>query len=308
MKHMVKWAAAIGLSLLAHAGGAMLLAPDEEKELALIAGGSTVEVSLMGNAFEDAVQAGDPSEVVEPTEETPEELKPTEIEPTEEVVEAVEPVPTEPVAQEPSEMTPTEADVILPAEEMPASQVEEADVIASIAPVETVIPQERPDPEEVLKPEVEKVEPKKEPAKKKKVVRKKAGEGGAQAKSQKKGKTDGVENATAAAATGESRGASREIGNAAVSNYPGKVRRKLTRAIRYPAEARRQGLRGVAHVSFTVTSGGGVARVGITKSAGSPVLDQAALETVRRAAPFPAIPAGAGRDRWEFNIPVSFTR
>ncbi|RVO09368.1 energy transducer TonB, partial [Sinorhizobium meliloti] len=290
MKHMAKWAAAIGLSLLAHAGGAMLLAPEEEKELALIAGGSTVEVSLLGNAFEDTVQAGDPSEVVEPAEETPEELKPTESEPTEEVVEAVEPVPTEPVSQEPSEMTPTEADVILPAEEMPASQVEESDVIASIAPVETVIPQERPDPEEVLKPEVEKVEPKKEPAKKKKVVRKKAGEGGTQAKSQKKGKADGAETATAAAATGESRGASREIGNAAVSNYPGKVRRKLTRAIRYPAEARRQGLRGVAHVSFTVTSGGGVARVGITKSAGSPVLDQAALETVRRAAPFPAIP------------------
>ncbi len=106
----------------------MLLAPEEEKELALIAGGSTVEVSLLGNAFEDTVQAGDPSEVVEPAEETPEELKPTESEPTEEVVEAVEPVPTEPVSQEPSEMTPTEADVILPAEEMPASQVEESDV------------------------------------------------------------------------------------------------------------------------------------------------------------------------------------
>lgn len=58
MKHMAKWAAAIGLSLLAHAGGAMLLAPEEEKELALIAGGSTVEVSLLGNAFEDTVQAG----------------------------------------------------------------------------------------------------------------------------------------------------------------------------------------------------------------------------------------------------------
>ncbi|PLU72044.1 energy transducer TonB [Sinorhizobium medicae] len=269
MKHMVKWAAAIGLSLLAHAGGAMFLAPENEKEEVLVAGGSSVEVSLLGNAFEDTVQAGDPSDVVEPTEETPEELTPTEAEATEEV---------------------------------------DAAVIASVAPVETVIPEEKPELPKVVQPEVEKPEPKKEPVKKKKVARKKAGDGGKQAKTQNKGKSDGVENARAAAASGEKRGGSQEIGNAAVSNYPGKVRRKLTRAIRYPSAAKRQGLRGVAHVSFTVTSGGGVASVGITKSAGSPVLDQAALETVRRAAPFPAIPAGAGRDRWEFNIPVAFTR
>lgn len=308
MKHMVKWAAAIGISLLAHAGGAMFLAPEEEQEVALTAGGSSVEVSLLGDAFEDTVQAGELSQIVEPAEETPEELKPTKAEPTEEVVETVEPVTTEPLPAQPSEMTPTEADVILPAEEVPVTKAEDAAVIASVAPVETVIPEEKPEMPKVVQPEVEKPEPKKEPVKKKKVARKKAGDGGKQAKTQNKGKRDGVEGAKAAAASGEKRSGSQEIGNAAVSNYPGKVRRKLTRAIRYPSAAKRQGLRGVAHVSFTVTSGGGVARVGITKSAGSPVLDQAALETVRRAAPFPAIPAGAGRDRWEFNIPVAFTR
>ncbi|RVI35002.1 energy transducer TonB, partial [Sinorhizobium meliloti] len=84
MKHMAKWAAAIGLSLLAHAGGAMLLAPEEEKELALIAGGSTTsDGSPAWTVSSKALPSSDTS-TVEPAEETPEELKPTESEPTEE--------------------------------------------------------------------------------------------------------------------------------------------------------------------------------------------------------------------------------
>jgi protein TonB len=43
-------------------------------------------------------------------------------------------------------------------------------------------------------------------------------------------------------------------------------------------------------------------------SSGSPVLDKAAVETVRRAAPFPVIPEGAGRSSWPFTVPLAFTR
>jgi periplasmic protein TonB len=97
-------------------------------------------------------------------------------------------------------------------------------------------------------------------------------------------------------------------GNAAVSNYPGKVVSKLRRSLRYPAEARRKRLRGEAHVQFTVTRDGGVSGVRVVRSSGSPVLDQAALDTVRRAAPFPAIPGEAGRAAWPFTVPLAFTR
>jgi protein TonB len=306
MKHIAKWAAAIGLSLLAHVSGTMLFAPAEEE--VQLAGGAAMEVTLLGTAFEEMLQAGDPSAVVEPTEETVEELKPTEVEPTEEVAEAIEPSTTDVAATQSQDETPVEADVVLPAEEVPVAQTTEAPVTASVAPVETVVPEEKPEPEKIEPPKVEKPEPKNEPVKKKKVARKKVGDGGEQAKSQRKGQADGAENASAAAATGEKGGAARQAGNAAVSNYPGKVRSKLSRAIRYPAEAKRQRLRGVAHVSFTVTSGGGVASVSLTKSTGSPILDQAALDTVRRAAPFPAIPAGSGRNSWAFTIPVTFNR
>ncbi|MDK1374810.1 MULTISPECIES: energy transducer TonB [unclassified Sinorhizobium] len=303
MKHIMKWAVAIGLSVLAHAGGAMLLEPS--KDDFLMAGGAATEVTLLGNAFEEALQAGEPLDAVEPIEDALEEVKPSEISPTEELPEEVPPTTPESVSEQPSDIPPAEADVILPADEMPTTQAADAPVTASVAPVETVVPEEKPEPEKVEK----KVEPKKAPPKKKKVARKKAGERGEQANTQAKGQADGVENATASAATGARQGSvAQEAGNAAVDNYKGKVQRKLNRAIRYPAEAKRQGLRGVAHVRFTVTSDGGLAGVSLARSAGSPILDQAALDTVRRAAPFPAIPAEARRDSWQFTIPVQFKR
>ncbi|WFU46704.1 energy transducer TonB family protein [Sinorhizobium terangae] len=306
MKQTLKWTAAIALSLLAHASGAMLFSPGEEE--VQVAGGAATEVTLLGDAFEETLQAGDPSEIVEPSEDVAEELTPDEVQPTEERSEEVPPTAAEAVSQQPSDVTPTEADVILPAEEMPTPLQPEPAVTASVAPIDTVVPEEKPEPDKVETPKVEKPEPKKEPVKKKKVTRKKTGDGGEQAKSQVKGTADGVEDAAASAATGDKGRVSQQSGNAAVSNYPGKVRSKLNRAFRYPAEAKRQRLRGVAQVRFTVTAGGHVAGVSLAKSAGSPILDEAALDAVRRAAPFPAIPAGAGRDSWVFTIPLAFNR
>ncbi|OAP43299.1 energy transducer TonB [Sinorhizobium glycinis] len=306
MKHIVKWSGAIGLSLLTHAGGAKLLEPSKDEFL--MAGGAATEVALLGNAFEETLQAGDLSDVVEPTEDTPEEVQPSEVQPTEAVADEIPPATPESVSEQPSDIAPAEADVILPADEMPVTEVAQAPVTATVAPVETVVPEEKPRPEKTEK-KVEKPELKKEPAKKKKVVRKKAGERGEQANSQAKGQADGVENASATAATGARRSSiAREAGNAAVDNYKGKVQGKLTRAMRYPAEAKRQGLRGVAQVSFTVTSDGGLAGVSLARSAGSPILDQAALDIVRRAAPFPAIPAEARRNTWQFTVPIEFKR
>lgn len=307
MKQIVRWSGAIGLSLLVHVGGAMLFAPGKDE--LLMAGGAATEVTLLGDAFAETLQAGTPADVIEPSDEAAEELQPAEIPPVEEATQEVEPPPPDIVSERPSEVVPTEADVILPAEEMPAAEVAEAPVVASVAPVEKVVPEARPEPPKIEKPKVEKPEPKKEPVKKKKVTRKKAGEAGNQARTQVKGQADGVANAAVSAATGERRGAvAQDAGNAAIDNYKGKVRRKLSRSRYYPPEARRQGLRGVAHVRFTVTSNGGLAGVSLAKSAGSPLLDQAALDAVRRAVPFPPIPAGAGRDSWVFTIPIDFKR
>ncbi|MEM1377022.1 MAG: TonB family protein [Pseudomonadota bacterium] len=89
-------------------------------------------------------------------------------------------------------------------------------------------------------------------------------------------------------------------GRAAVSNYPGKVRRDVART-----RVRRAGGRGVAYVRFTVTASGGLGSARISRSSGNANVDRAALSHVRRAAPFPKPPAGAQRT---FTIPIEFRR
>jgi len=120
----------------------------------------------------------------------------------------------------------------------------------------------------------------------------------------------GKQRATASKSSSGSATAKRNTaaGNAAVSNYPGKIASKLRRALRYPREAKRQGIRGDVVVAFVVASNGGVSNVRISRSSGSPLLDGAAAEAVRRAAPFPPIPSGAGRSSWSFSVPLGFTK
>lgn len=120
---------------------------------------------------------------------------------------------------------------------------------------------------------------------------------------------DGKQAATASRSSSGAVSAKRTaVGNAAVSNYPGKVASKLRRSLRYPRAAMQQRIRGDVFVSFVVKANGGVSNIRIAKSSGFPVLDEAAKEAVRRAAPFPSIPADAGRNTWSFSVPLSFTR
>ncbi|WP_299747880.1 TonB family protein [uncultured Tateyamaria sp.] len=102
------------------------------------------------------------------------------------------------------------------------------------------------------------------------------------------GAADGTAVRAAPRATGNAGAA--QAGNAAASNYPGEIMRKLQRA-RRP----RVGDRGVATVSFRIASNGGLSAVSVARSSGSRDLDNAALQVIRGAAPFPAPPPGAQR-------------
>lgn len=98
-------------------------------------------------------------------------------------------------------------------------------------------------------------------------------------------------NARAKAATSSDQGGNAAgVGNAAASNYPGKVMQRLSRASRP-----RVGARGTAVIAFTISGGGGLAGVSVARSSGSAALDQAAARMVRGAAPFPPPPPGAQR-------------
>ncbi len=79
-------------------------------------------------------------------------------------------------------------------------------------------------------------------------------------------------------------------GNAAASNYPGEVLRRIqrTRQARSPA-------RGQVLVAFSLDDRGALASLTLARSSGHPGLDQTALDHIRRAAPFPPPPNGAQR-------------
>ncbi len=78
---------------------------------------------------------------------------------------------------------------------------------------------------------------------------------------------------------------------------------RVQAAKRYPESARSRGGSGTVIVSFSIGPGGQLARVSLARSSGQSDLDSEALETVRRAAPFPMPPMGAPLS---FSIPLGF--
>jgi protein TonB len=70
------------------------------------------------------------------------------------------------------------------------------------------------------------------------------------------------------------------------------VRAGIARTLVYPPEARRREWGGRVVVAFTLFADGTIADLVVRQSSGHPVLDAAALEAIRRAAPFP--PPGVG--------------
>jgi protein TonB len=193
------------------------------------------------------------------------------------------------------------AEKVPPAEILPAEDEAE---LAQYAPAPTTRPEETAKPAE--KPEKHAAKAKKKPVRT--AARTSApGSGGSDGTDARRGVAEGRSDGRAATSNDNSRAAS-AAGNAAVSNYPGKIVAKLRRALRYPSEARGRRLNGVAQVRFVVGSSGDVGSVGLAASSGSPILDEAALATVHRAAPFPPIPEGAGRSSWTFTVPLAFVR
>ncbi|OLP62308.1 hypothetical protein BJF93_23380 [Xaviernesmea oryzae] len=330
MSKTLRWTVGIGLSLCLHAvAGAVILMPKTEAP-DMLEGGQAMQVAMLGNAFEETLQAGAPNEVLSPSEQPTETaeidpLAPTEIAPetvtpqTSESVAPQEIAPNQPVqtATVPLEppAPPVDADVVMPEESLPPVSQTPPDVVAAAPPVETVVPLERPEPPKPEKPQPPKPELSKKPEPKKVAERETprrakptGGEKGAARESARKGEADGAETANAATSSAGSSGRSSDAGNAAASRYQQMIQSRLRRANKYPSEAQRDGLRGTVVVSFLIGPGGSVSRVSVLSSSGSAVLDQAAMDNVRRAAPFPAIPAAVDRTSWLFKVPLEFKR
>jgi periplasmic protein TonB len=80
----------------------------------------------------------------------------------------------------------------------------------------------------------------------------------------------------------------------------------IDRHKQYPLLAQRRGLEGAAAVRIRIDRSGRVLERTLVGSTGQPLLDQAALDLVRRASPFPAVPREYAGSSFEFVAPVEY--
>lgn len=245
------------------------------------------------------------AETIQPVAEQP--VQPAVTDPLPEIlaVDRLEPVEDDNIVQKPAELAPAEPVEI----EKPAPSAEPEKIVAELEPTPEPVkkPVKKPDAKPLKKPEQKVEQPKKaDKASAKKEKTAKAGSAGNGQTDARKGEADGAANGTTTA-SGKN-GSSATAGNASASNYPGKVVSKLRRALRSISRSARAKAQNDVHVSFVVNASGGVGSVRIVQSSGSADLDSAALETVRRAAPFPPIPPESGRSSWQFTLPLGVAR
>ena len=84
------------------------------------------------------------------------------------------------------------------------------------------------------------------------------------------------------------------------------IRKKIESRKNYPISARNAGIEGRSEVKITILKDGQLEKVEIIDSSGSEILDNAALESVREANPFPPIPSNLRRDKIEMSIYLTF--
>jgi protein TonB len=92
-----------------------------------------------------------------------------------------------------------------------------------------------------------------------------------------------------------------------VANYPGKVQSRIRRSVRVPDEFKRMTAATTVRVRLTIGSSGDLTSVSLSRSSGVSELDNAVLEGVRRAAPFPPLPPEWGKPSWSFTQEVQVT-
>lgn len=93
---------------------------------------------------------------------------------------------------------------------------------------------------------------------------------------------------------------------AARSGYLAQIKARIAREKRYPRAARRDGATGVVTVAFTISRSGALLAPRIVATSGDERLDQAALDMLARASPFPPLPSAMGVRELALSLPVEF--
>jgi protein TonB len=94
-----------------------------------------------------------------------------------------------------------------------------------------------------------------------------------------------------------------------LADFNAKIQAAIREAKHFPSKAIRKRAHGEATVGFTIGKDGSGENIRIVKSSGLALLDDTALEIVRKASKnFPPIPATVGRDRLGYVVPIIFKK
>ncbi len=88
--------------------------------------------------------------------------------------------------------------------------------------------------------------------------------------------------------------------------YESNLLRLIERHKYYPLRARREGLEGTTMVSFTVSRSGDINGISLARSSGKKLLDQAAIQTIKRIGHAPPLPEGIAMNRRSFMVPIKY--
>jgi len=91
-----------------------------------------------------------------------------------------------------------------------------------------------------------------------------------------------------------------------MSRYAAQLAAALKARLRYPEAARAAGVTGSATLRFTLHRSGRVLSAAITRSAGHPALDGAALATAAPGSSLPPAPDGVPQQQMTISVPLRF--
>ncbi len=260
--------------------------PPGEQEITIDLAPAMEEVVSVAPA-EMSAQAAPPVEEVQPSE--PDTVEPS---PPEEAVQD-QPQDVAEASAEPESVT--EAVTV---EALPGQPETEAESVVALPPPEAVVAkpiEEKPAPKPEPKPEKK---PPPKPVERKPPPRRTVAQQPRPPSEARQGQASASrENMSGSAASADPD---------AMRRYRATLYAAVKNRLRYPPTAERQGISGTAEVRFTLDRSGQVISASLVRSSGNPLLDQAALATVRPGSSLPAAPASVPQSQFTVSAPLRF--